>query len=507
MEANELKKYKQQLDAKNTDYDRNNAYYLGKNPVIMKDKKTNKWGFIESQDRRIPLPIARKMINTLVGFQFADIQYKETGRSLSTGCNFANLMTNAKKEIPVEDETDYFKYFKTINEYNDNDILDLETAISACNHGRAYKIYYYDIDRMLKCDVVPANEICPVYSDTLNPVMKKAISYYTEKEYQTDGSTKDIHYADVYTPQGVEYYKAESIDYSDAKLDTEKIPVVYSAKNIPEKMHVIEYNIFRDKTPLVAHLYGMIDEIDRVISKNVAEELAGFKAAILKISNYLDDVYRDENGQTALDRFKKTNILQGITKDDIAEWLTKNIQDSFIFGAYDRLKKDLFEYADIPNFSDGESWGNTISGVSAGFKLLGFIFLADQTFRMWQEGKRQEIDLINAYAPLVVGSETIVSSMNELKIISNRKLPKNILENAQIAGMLKGLVPNSDLLAMFPEIVTDVSGALDELEEQFEKENSRIMDSITEPNTTEDNNNGMQTDEEKPMVQKLNSGR
>jgi SPP1 family phage portal protein len=496
MEANELKKYKQALDAKNKDYDRNNAYYLGKNPVILLDKKLDKWGFIENQDRRIPLPIARKMINTLVGFQFSDIQYKETGRALSIEANFSNLMTNAKKEIPVEEETDYFKYFKTINEYNDNDVLDLETAISACNHGRAYKIYYYDSDRMLKCDIVPTNEICPVYTDTLNPVMEKAIRYYNDKEYTADGKVKDVYYAEVFTPEGIEYYIAEQQDYSDAKVDPDKGPVVYAAKGVPQKMHVVEYNIFRDKTPLVAHLYGMIDEIDRVISKNVAEELAGFKAAILKISNYLDDVYRDDNGQTALDRFKKTNILQGITKDDIAEWLTKNIQDSFIFGAYDRLKKDLFEYADIPNFSDGESWGSTISGVSAGFRLLGFLFLADQTFRIWQEGKRMEIDLINAYSPLVAGSESIIATMNELKIISNRKLPKNILENAQIAGMLKGLVPNSDLLAMFPEIVTDVNGAIDELEDQLENESKRLMDSITEPNTTGENNNGMSDKEE-----------
>ena len=488
MEAKELKKYKEILNEKNINFNRNNAYYLGKNPVILKDIKKDKYGFIENQDRRIPLPIARKMINTVVGFQFSNIEYKETGRALGVEANFANLLTLARKEIPVEDETDYFKYFKTINEYNDNDILDLETAISACNHGRAYKIYYYDNDRMLKCDVVPANEICPVYSDTLNPVMQKAIRYYNEKEYTKDGGSKDVYFAEVYTPQGIEYYKGYNPDYSDAKPDSEKPPEVYRLKELPEIMHVIEYNIFRDKTPLVAHLYGMIDEIDRVISKNVAEELAGFKAAILKTSLELQDIYRDENGLTDMDRFKKTNIMTGLIKEDIAEWLTKEIQDSFIFGAYDRLKKDLFEYSDIPNFSDGESWGNTISGVSAAYRLLGFMFLCNQIFRIWQEGKRQEINLINAYAPLVAGSETIISSMNELKIISNRQLPKNLLENAQIAGMLKGLIPNSDLIKMFPEIVTDVNGAIDELDKQLESETNRIMNSLVEvPEDEEDN--------------------
>ena len=480
MDAISLKKYRESLTARNKDYIRNNAYYLGKNPVILKDVKKDKYGFIEDQDRRIPLPIARKMINTLAGFQFSNIQYKETGRALSMEANFKNLLTLAKKEIDVKEETDYFKYFKTINEHNDNDILDLETAISACNHGRAYKIYYFSTDGMIKCDVIPANEIEPVYTNTLNPMMEKAIRYNSEKVVDAAGKETDIYYATVYTKTGVEYWIAKNSDYSDAKINPDKPAEIYKTKNIPEKMHVIEYNIFRDKTPLVAHLYGMIDEIDRVISKNIGEELAGFKAAILKVSFQLQDMYRDEQGLTEMDRFKKTNILPGMTKDDIAEWLTKEMPDSFIFGAYDRLKKDLFEYADIPNFGDAESWGNTISGVSAAYRLLGFMFLGKQTFRIWTEGKRLEIDLVNSYAPLVAGGASILNTMNELTILSQSVLPKNILENAQIAGMLKDIVPDSDLIKMFPEIVTDEKGALEELEEQREKSTNRLMNGLME---------------------------
>ena len=78
---------------------------------------------------------------------------------------------------------------------------------------------------MLKCDIVPANEICPVYTDTLNPIMEKAIRYYSEKEYQTDGSTKDIHYAEVYTPQGVEYYKAEPMTVDNHGYPAEAVAV------------------------------------------------------------------------------------------------------------------------------------------------------------------------------------------------------------------------------------------------------------------------------------------
>lgn len=482
MNAEELKRYKISLDKKNINYETNEKYYCGRNPVILKDIKKDKHGLIQDQDRRIPLPIARKVINTWAGFQFSDIQYKETGSSLNNLVDFSNLMAEANRTIDVTKETEYFKYFKSVNQYNDNDVLDLVTAIGCANHGRAYKIYYFT-DNMLKCDTIPSNQIEPIYTDTINPQMEKAIRYYHDCTYDSKGEETKIYYADVYTASGVEYYIAKKDDYSDAILNPEKSAVVYgSAGNTtPKKIHIIEFNIFRDKSPLISHAYGMIDEIDRVLSKNMAEELAGFKAAILRMSASVDDIHRDEQGLTAYDRLLKTNIIDNQFKEDIMEWVSKTIQDSFIFGVYDRLKKDIFELVDIPNFSDAESWGNTISGVSAGYRLLGFIFLCNQTFRIWQEGKRQEIDLINAYIEILADNTEVKRSMNELEIKSNRILPKNILENAQIAGLLKGIIPNSDLIKMFPEIVSDPDGAIKELDDQLKKENDRLMNSLNEP--------------------------
>jgi len=479
MDSKEISQYKKSLDIRNKDYEKNALYYAGKNPVIMADKNLDKYGILSNQDKRIPLPISRKLINTWCGFQFSDIQYKETGNSLTNVFSFKNLMTEANKTIETTEKTEYMKYFEAINDYNDNDILDLVTAIECGNQGRAYKIYYF-AEQMLRCDTIPACQIEPIYTDTLNPIMEKAIRYYSDCKY-ANGKEEKIYYADVYTKTGIDFYIATQADYSDARENPEKPAILYNAANkLPQKIHIIEYNIFRDKSPLVAHAQGIMDEADRIISKNIAEELAEFRGALLRISESADDIHRDAQGETALDRFKKTSIVPFQTKDDVLEWVTKNIQDSFIFGAYDRLIKQIFELTDIPNFSDGDSWGNTISGVSAGYRLLGFLFLCNQTFRIWTEGKRQEIDLINAYASILPGGDAVRSSMNELDIISNRILPKNVLENAQIAGMLKGLAPNSDLLKMFPDIVSDPDNAMKELEDQLEKENNRLMGGLSE---------------------------
>lgn len=486
MDSKSLAKYKKQLDVRNKDFDLNEKYYHGRNPVIMADIKKDKYGMIQNQDRRIPLPVARKLISTWGSFQFSDITYEETGNSITNNITFSNLLSEANRTIDTTEKTEYKKYFDMVNSYNDNDVLDLVTAINCGNHGVAYKIYYF-ADDMLRCDVVPSNQICPVYTDSLNAIMEKAVRYYCEETYDANGKELKIYYADVYTDKGIDYYKALKEDYSDSALNPDKPSIIYGSGNsLPQKIHVIEYNIFRDKTPLIEHLYGMIDEMDRVLSKNMAEELAGFRAAILKMSASADNIHRDEQGLTALDRLMQSNIIDNSFKDDVLEWVSKQIQDSFIFGIYDRLKKDVFEYSDIPNFSDPDSWGNAISGVSASYRLLGFMFLCNQTFRIWQEGKRLEIDLINAYAEILSDNSEVKRSMNELIIKSNRILPKNVLENSQIAATLKGLIPNSDLIKMFPEIVSNPDGAIKELEEQLTKENNMLMGGLNETTGGED---------------------
>ena len=40
-------------------------------------------------------------------------------------------------------------------------------------------------------------------------------------------------------------------------------------------------------------------------------------------------------------------------------------------------------------------------------------------------------------------------------------------------------------------MLTNVNGAIDELEDQLENESKRLMDSMTEKNTTGENKNGM----------------
>ena len=480
MTPKQISKYKDQLSAKNKDYARNAAYYLGANPTILQDKNTDEYGNTKKQDRRIPLPIARKLINTVVGFQFADVTYSETGSSLSNDMTFTNLVALNNQNIDIKDKTEYGKFLDSIMDYNDNDILTLETAIECCNHGRGYKIYYF-ADSMLKCDTIPANQILPIYADDLNPALDKALWYRSKEAVNDKGEPVKTYMLSIYTAEGFDYYEWLKDDCSDAKLIQEKSMVYNAENNLPQMIHVIEFNIFRDKKNLIGHAYGMIDEADRVISKNMGEELAGARAAILRTSMNLDNTEVDIRGKTELDRFMETNIAKNMYSEDTMEWIVKNIQDSFIFGVYDRLTKDIFELCDIPNFSDGESWGNTISGVSAGYRLLGFLYLCNQIFRVFSEGLRAEVDLINAYSELLANNTEVKRTMNYVNITANRELPKNLLENATIAATLKGILSKQTLYKLFPELVDNPKEEQEVSDKEERDSVNALMGAVEEP--------------------------
>jgi hypothetical protein len=104
--------------------------------------------------------------------------------------------------------------------------------------------------------------------------------------------------------------------------------------------------------------------------------------------------------------------------------------------------------------------------------------------------------LINDYVPLLANGESVKQSMNVIDISSNRILPKNLLENAQIAGMLKGILSQKTLIQMFPELVDNSDKELESVKEEAEESVNNLMGSVKEPKEKEVNKDGLPNEEE-----------
>jgi len=109
------------------------------------------------------------------------------------------------------------------------------------------------------------------------------------------------------------------------------------------------------------------------------------------------------------------------------------------------------------------------------------MFKCEHTARIFSEGLRAEVDLINAYVPLLANNESVKTSMNVIDISFKRILPKNLLENSQIAASLKGILSQKTLIQMFSELVDNPDDELKAVNSEAEESVSRLMNSVKEP--------------------------
>ena len=83
--------------------------------------------------------------------------------------------------------------------------------------------------------------------------------------------------------------------------------------------------------------------------------------------------------------------------------------------------------------------------------------------------------------------------MKVIDISSNRILPKNLLENSQIAATLKGILSQKTLIQMFPELVDNIDDELKAVNGEAKEAVKNLMMSVEDPQEEDD---GMQTGQE-----------
>ena len=119
-------------------------------------------------------------------------------------------------------------------------------------------------------------------------------------------------------------------------------------------------------------------------------------------------------------------------------------------------------------------------GVSAAYRMLGFMFLCAKMFRNFSEGLYNDIQLMNHYIDTLANNETVKATVNEIKITANKVLPKNMLENSQIMSYLKDIVSTKTLYQLIPELVSDPDAEDEAINKEKEAATERMMNSMIE---------------------------
>lgn len=337
--------------------------------------------------------------------------------------------------------------FVTRNNMADKD-LEITKLAEIC--GYVGRLLYINMDGEEAVKVIDPWE-CIVLSDTEITEPRYGIWYY-ESDMYVDGMYK--------TTTTIEFYNKTHRYIYENGLEGWKL------KEQP-KEHMFDYcplqGIPNNRELLggAEKVISLIDGVDRTIS-DCNSEVEAFKLAYLLI-------YGAQIDDKTLSEAKRTGCFNippmGATESKM-EYLTKQINDTFIENHLNRLEKNIYKFSQTPNFSD-EAFAGTTSGVAMKVRL----FSLECRCVMFE----RKLHSANMYMFKCLASAWQKKQINvnplEVVVSYKRTFPLDLQYEAQVLAQLKGNVSDETALGLM-SFIDDVSYEL----EIMEKEKDNIPD-------------------------------
>ncbi|MEG0018315.1 MAG: phage portal protein [Hydrogenoanaerobacterium sp.] len=363
----------------------------------------------------------------------------------------------------VRYETKLRKYKKELDEIlnaNMTKIKHFEEANKMSKCGISFELLFINAEGKLKTQFYAADEMIPVFSQTPGNFLTMVL-----RPYEITGinaSSPIVKYVDVYTRSYIytwqktggkswELKEKFSHNFSD-------VPVIVRFNNTEAKSD------FEDVIP-------QIDAYDKAQS-DTANDLDYFTNAYL-VFNGLDDIQGvdDEGNELSSDATAKLmnrNRMIFLPTGGEAGFITKNENDTTSENHKKRVYKDIFFLSQVPNLTDEEFAGN-LSGVAIKYKLFGLEELSIEKETYFTSSELKKVRLITEYINALKNTSY---DWKNVTLKFDRSAVANTYEIAQIMNLLRDLLSDETLVAMFPGI-TDVTAELQrKLTQQQQSENS-----------------------------------
>ena len=431
-----------------TKFKKQDLYYRGKNYSILSESER------PTPDNRIAVAFARKAVNTVTGYmaKVGNVTFKEENES---------------------------EYFDRVNRENSAALNTNSALVKALVNGVGYELHYYkDVTPMFS--VIDATKIIPYYDDELEPSIYRFIYFYSQNlsdsSVQDDSSTdltKTVYFANVYYQDKIEFFKKEGKETTYSKVEKTQLEEEHFYETAP----IVEYVIDQNKTNLFDHVIDLIDQHDKIMSEDIANEMEKFANTCIKTSLFIDSMTKDENGKTDLDKLKRLRIFEGMDREDFIEYLTKEINDSFISNSADRFERLIYSMLQIVDF-DNEALG-AASGIALQLRIINFENLCSAIEAFFNTGLQKRYDLIRTV------SKKSSEDFGDVTVNWIRNIPFDIVAMQAALGVpLTEVLSEQTILGLFPSTIVD--NVTDE-QERIAKEKQADSDRIAKAlNSSED---------------------
>ncbi len=353
-----------------------------------------------------------------------------------------------KKTHPDDTINDAIREFEDDNEITDH---EYELFKKACIYGHAWEYFYQDEESRTKMTVCTPKELFVVYDGTLKNRALFAVRY---GYHDADGIYAGERYGEIVTRSQIEHFEGSK------KTDIFDNPYGY----IP----CVEYRLNDERMGLYEGVSGLVEAYNHAIGEKANDVDAFADAYLAVLGSEVDEEGVRKIRDNRLINFYGTDDA----KDILVQFLQKPTADGTQENLLNRLETLIYQTSMVANISD-ENYGNATSGVALAYKLQAMSNLALGFDRKIEKSLRKRYKIFCSLQTNVPNKD----AWRDIEIKTTRNIPKNILEEAQTAAQLDGLVSRETQMSVL-SIVPDVSAEIERMDQEQKEESDAMMDQM-----------------------------
>lgn len=393
--------------------------YLGFHNIFKRPEKDD-W----KPDHRLAVGFPRYIADTFIGYAY--------GKPI-------------KLQSPDEEFDEALQVFGKRNAIRDH---NKELAKSACKYGHAFEYMYQNEETETRVTKFTPRQMFIVYDDS---VAERALFAVRYGRHGIKSKTPEAIYGEILTP-------SEIIPFDNDKLGEAVV-------NPYGKIPVVEWKLNEERIGLYEPVAGLVETYNAALGEK-ANDVESFAEAYLAIMG----AELDEDGIRHI-RDNRIINLYGTdnAKDVLVQFLQKPTADGTQENLLDRLETLIYETTMVANISD-ESFGSATSGTALAYKLQAMSNLAESFDGKVEKSIRKRLKLFCTLST----NTTNPDAYEDVEITFTRNVPKNLLEEAQTAAQLSGIVSHETQLKGL-SIVDNAKAELEKIKDE-DSELSSVID-------------------------------
>ena len=323
-----------------------------------------------------------------------------------------------------------------------------ELAKSACKYGHAFEYMYQNEETETRVTKFTPRQMFIVYDDS---VAERALFAVRYGRHGLKSKTPGEIYGEILTP-------SEIMPFDNDKLGEAVV-------NPYGKIPVVEWKLNEERIGLYEPVAGLVETYNAALGEK-ANDVESFAEAYLAIMG----AELDEDGIRHI-RDNRIINLYGTdnAKDVLIQFLQKPTADGTQENLLDRLETLIYETAMVANISD-EGFGSATSGTALAYKLQAMSNLAESFDGKVEKSIRKRLKLFCTLST----NTTNPDAYEDVEITFTRNVPKNLLEEAQTAAQLSGIVSHETQLKGL-SIVDNAKAELEKIKDE-DSELSSVID-------------------------------